>query len=220
MVFVCVCFPGPTPSSDYGSTTLPPNAAGTTFTCTTATPSTPPSSLLSGTSRSLCVDRLSWSHICFLSISNIAKYLVFWAWKSLRHHFSHMIFNLSIETQTKDVFFFTARDETRLRGGIYKPVNRIHFLFHQKKTLLHFRTAWHSTTCQLPTKTSITDSESMLNLTFVVLFQWSNCSRALWKRDSPRGGVSVRLRPAALLQWRCLQPDRLQHFLQVREARH
>lgn len=106
MVFLCVCFPGPTPSSDYGSTTLPPNAAGTTFTCTTATPSTPPSSLLSGTSRSLCVDRLSWSHICFLSISNIAKYLVFWAWKSLRHHFSHMIFNLSIETQTKDVFFF------------------------------------------------------------------------------------------------------------------
>lgn len=120
----------------------------------------------------------------------------------------------------KTFFFFTARDETRLRGGIYKPVNRIHFLFHQKKTLLHFRTAWHSTTCQLPTKTSITDSESMLNLTFVVLFQWSNCSRALWKRDSPRGGVSVRLRPAALLQWRCLQPDRLQHFLQVREARH
>lgn len=122
MVFLCVCFPGPTPSSDYGSTTLPPNAAGTTFTCTTATPSTPPSSLLSGTSRSLCVDRLSWSHICFHSV-----------WKSLRHHFSHMIFNLSIETQTKDVFFFTARDETRLRGGIYKPVNRIDFYFTRKR---------------------------------------------------------------------------------------
>lgn len=208
MVFLCVCFPGPTPSSDYGSTTLPPNAAGTTFTCTTATPSTPPSSLLSGTSRSLCVDRLSWSHICFHSV-----------WKSLRHHFSHMIFNLSIETQTKDVFFYSARWNLIKRRDLQtSELNK--FLFHQKNTLLRFRTAWHSTTCQLPTKTSITDSKSVLNLTFVVLFQWSNCSRALWKRDSPRGGVSVRLRPAALLQWRCLQPDRLQHFLQVREARH
>lgn len=220
MVFLCVCFPGPTPSSDYGSTTLPPNAAGTTFTCTTATPSTPPSSLLSGTPRSLCVDRLSWSHICFLSISNIAKYLVFWAWKSLRHHFSHMIFNLSIETQIKDVFFFYSARWNSIKRRDLQTSEPNRFLFHQKKTLLHFRTAWHSTTCQLPSKTSIKESKSVLNLTFVVLFQWSNCSRALWKRDSPRGGVSVRLRPAALLQWRCLQPDRLQHFLQVREARH
>lgn len=139
--------------------------------------------------------------------------------ESLWDIISVMIFNLSIETQTKDVFFYSARWNLIKRRDLQtSELNK--FLFHQKNTLLRFRTAWHSTTCQLPTKTSITDSESMLNLTFVVLFQWSNCSRALWKRDSPRGGVSVRLRPAALLQWRCLQPDRLQHFLQVREARH
>lgn len=106
MVFLCVCFPGPTPSSDYGSTTLPPNAAGTTFTCTTATPSTPPSSLLSGTPRSLCVDRLSWSHICFLSISNIAKYLVFWAWKSLRHHSVIWFSTFPSRHRLKTFFFF------------------------------------------------------------------------------------------------------------------
>lgn len=116
-------------------------------------------------------------------------------------------------------FFYSARWNSIKRRDLQTSEPNT-FLFHQKNTLLHFRTAWHSTTCQLPSKTSITESKSVLNLTFVVLFQWSNCSRALWKRDSPRGGVSVRLRPAALLQWRCLQPDRLQHFLQVREARH
>lgn len=116
-------------------------------------------------------------------------------------------------------FFYSARWNSIKRRDLQTSEPNT-FLFHQKNTLLHFRTAWHSTTCRLPTKTSITDSKSVLNLTFVVLFQWSNCSRALWKRDSPRGGVSVRLRPAALLQWRCLQPDRLQHLLQVREARH
>lgn len=119
----------------------------------------------------------------------------------------------------KFFFFYSARWNLIKRRDLQtSELNK--FLFHQKNTLLRFRTAWHSTTCRLPSKTSIKESKSVLNLTFVVLFQWSNCSRALWKRDSPRGGVSVRLRPAALLQWRCLQPDRLQHFLQVREARH
>lgn len=33
----------------------------------------------------------------------------------------------------KTFFFFKARDETRLRGGIYKPVNRIHFYFTRKR---------------------------------------------------------------------------------------
>lgn len=119
----------------------------------------------------------------------------------------------------KMFFFYSARWNSIKRRDLQTSEPNT-FLFHQKKTLLRFRTAWHSTTCRLPSKTSIKESKSVLNLTFVVLFQWSNCSRALWKRDSPRGGVSVRLRPAALLQWRCLQPDRLQHFLQVREARH
>ena len=69
-----------------------------------------------------------------ISASSLFPVLQSILFKSLRNHFSHMIFNLSIETQTKDVFFFlTARDETRLRGGIYKPVNRINFYFTRKR---------------------------------------------------------------------------------------
>ena len=101
----------------------------------------------------------------------------------------------------------------------YKPVNRIHFYFNRKR-LCYVSEQPDVQPRQLTSTICVIDNKNMLNLTFVVLFQWSNCSRALWERDSPRGGVSVRLRPAALLQWRCLQPDRLQHFLQVREARH
>ena len=53
-------------------------------------------------------------------------------------------------------------------------------------------------------------------VTPVLLLQWSHRPWALRERDGSRGGVPVRLRPAALLQWCCLQPHRLQHLLQVR----
>lgn len=52
------CFPGLTLYSDYASTTLPLNAAGTTFTCTMETQFTPPFLLLSGTSTGL-------TEVCF-----------------------------------------------------------------------------------------------------------------------------------------------------------
>lgn len=61
-------------------------------------------------------------------------------------------------------------------------------------------------------------SLTSLNWTFLLSLQRADCPRALRERDGSRGGVSVRLRPAALLQRRCLQPDRLQHLLQVRHT--